>query len=130
MAYESEYVCPNCGSLLVHSNPLTLESIKDVHNQHCIVIRQNSLATQAVSKPSIAVAPKPLATGTGASAPAATAATTTTTTVGAANTTISLSGTGTGYSKAEGPIDPDFKSKRQVAGTFRGIKVWGPIDAP
>jgi NAD-dependent dihydropyrimidine dehydrogenase PreA subunit len=47
-----------------------------------------------------------------------------------ANTTISLSGTGTNYSKAEGPIDPEFKSKRQVVGTFRGIKVWGPTDPP
>ena len=132
MALESEYICPNCGCLLVHSNPLTLESIKDVHNQHCVVIQQKSLATQTASRPSVAVAPKPLATGSGASWPAATAAptTTTTTTGGASNTTISLSGTGTGYSKAEGPIDPDFKSKRQVAGTFRGIKVWGPVDAP
>jgi NAD-dependent dihydropyrimidine dehydrogenase PreA subunit len=51
-------------------------------------------------------------------------------TAGGANTTISLSGTGTGYSKAEGPIDPDFKSKRQVVGTFQGVKVWGPIDPP
>jgi NAD-dependent dihydropyrimidine dehydrogenase PreA subunit len=47
-----------------------------------------------------------------------------------ADTTISLSGTGTNYSKAEGPIDPQFKSKRQVVGTFQGIKVWGPIDPP
>ena len=47
-----------------------------------------------------------------------------------ANTTISLSGTGTNYSKAEGPIDPEFKSKRQVVGSFQGIKVWGPIDPP
>jgi NAD-dependent dihydropyrimidine dehydrogenase PreA subunit len=47
-----------------------------------------------------------------------------------ANTTISLSGTGTNYSKAEGPIDPEFKSKRQVVGTFQGIKVWGPVDPP
>ena len=45
-------------------------------------------------------------------------------------TTISLSGSGTNYTKKEGPIDPDFKSKRQVAGTFRGIKVWGPTDPP
>jgi NAD-dependent dihydropyrimidine dehydrogenase PreA subunit len=47
-----------------------------------------------------------------------------------ANTTISLSGTGTNYSKAEGPMDPEFKSKRQVVGTFQGIKVWGPVDPP
>ena len=133
MAYESEYICPNCGSLLAHGNPLTLESMKDVHNQHCVVIRQKSLATQAASKPSLAVQAKPLATGSGSSAPAAAATTTTataTTIGGAPNTTISLSGTGTGYSKAEGPIDPDFKSKRQMVGTFKGIKVWGPIDAP
>ena len=45
-------------------------------------------------------------------------------------TTISLSGTGTSYSKAEGPIDSKFKEKRQVAGTYQGIKVWGPIDPP
>jgi NAD-dependent dihydropyrimidine dehydrogenase PreA subunit len=46
------------------------------------------------------------------------------------NTTISLTGTGTSYSKVEGPIDPDFKSKRSVVGTFQGIKVWGDVDAP
>jgi NAD-dependent dihydropyrimidine dehydrogenase PreA subunit len=46
------------------------------------------------------------------------------------NTTISLSGTGTNYSKVDGPIDPEFKSKRQQAGTFQGIKVWGPVDPP
>src|SRR5918994_2185697 len=45
-------------------------------------------------------------------------------------TTISLSGTGTSYSKVEGPIDAKFKEKRQVAGTYQGIKVWGPIDPP
>jgi len=63
-------------------------------------------------QPTIAVAPKVPATAAGP------------------NTTISLSGTGTNYSKAEGPIDPEFKSKRQVVGTFQGIKVWGPIDPP
>jgi NAD-dependent dihydropyrimidine dehydrogenase PreA subunit len=30
----------------------------------------------------------------------------------------------------EGPIDQKFKEKRQAAGTFQGIKVWGPYDAP
>jgi NAD-dependent dihydropyrimidine dehydrogenase PreA subunit len=49
---------------------------------------------------------------------------------GSGTTTISLTGSGTNYSKADGPIDPSFKSKRQVAGTFQGIKVWGPIDPP
>jgi NAD-dependent dihydropyrimidine dehydrogenase PreA subunit len=45
-------------------------------------------------------------------------------------TTISLTGTGTSYSKAEGPIDAKFKEKREVVGTYQGIKVWGPIDPP
>ena len=50
--------------------------------------------------------------------------------VGGGATTISLTGAGTGYSAVEGPIDPDFKSKRSVVGSFQGIKVWGDVDAP
>jgi NAD-dependent dihydropyrimidine dehydrogenase PreA subunit len=49
---------------------------------------------------------------------------------GAGPTTISLSGTGTSYGKVEGPIDQKFKETRQQVGTFQGIKVWGPYDAP
>ena len=49
---------------------------------------------------------------------------------GSGPTTISLTGNGTDYSKVDGPIDAGFKSKRQVVGTFQGIKVWGPIDPP
>jgi NAD-dependent dihydropyrimidine dehydrogenase PreA subunit len=49
---------------------------------------------------------------------------------GNANTSISLTGTGTNYSKADGPIDTGFKSKRQKQGKFKGITVWGPYDAP
>ena len=49
---------------------------------------------------------------------------------GSGNTTISLTGTGTSYSKVDGPIDVGFKSNRQQAGTFQGIKVWGPLDPP
>ena len=49
---------------------------------------------------------------------------------GGGATTISLTGSGTGYSKVEGPIDPDFKSKRSVVGTFQGIKVWSEVDPP
>ena len=41
-----------------------------------------------------------------------------------------MTGAGTGYSAVEGPIDPDFKSKRSVVGSFQGIKVWGDVDAP
>src|SRR6185295_15162321 len=49
---------------------------------------------------------------------------------GSGSTTISLSGSGTSYDKVEGPIDAKFKEKRQQVGTFQGIKVWGPYDAP
>src|SRR5919108_6615199 len=76
-------------------------------------------ATAATTTPAAAVPP---------TVPAPTAAGT----VGgsAGPTTISLTGTGTSYDKVEGPIDANFKEKRQVAGTYQGIKVWGPIDPP
>ena len=140
----TEYVCQDCGTLLRHTNPTTLESMRDVHNQLCIVKRQKTMAAQVA-------APKPAATAASATVaktpPAAAAATSpaaaatstppaAATTAGAAvgggggPTTISLSGTGTSYDKVEGPIDVKFKEKRQVAGTYQGIKVWGPIDPP
>jgi NAD-dependent dihydropyrimidine dehydrogenase PreA subunit len=118
--------------------------MRDVHNQLCIVKRQKTMAAQVA-------APKPAATAASATVaktpPAAAAATSpaaaatstppaAATTAGAAvgggggPTTISLSGTGTSYDKVEGPIDVKFKEKRQVAGTYQGIKVWGPIDPP
>ncbi|HJU95885.1 MAG TPA: 4Fe-4S dicluster domain-containing protein, partial [Nitrososphaera sp.] len=139
----TEYVCQDCGTLLRHTNPTTLESMRDVHNQLCIVKRQKTMATQAaVPKPAAAAAAaastaaKTSPTATAAS-PAAAAASTPPPPTGAAApsggggpTTISLTGTGTSYSKAEGPIDAKFKEKRQVAGTYQGIKVWGPIDPP
>ena len=134
MSSEIEYVCPDCGCLLIHSNPLTLESMMEVHNQLCVVKRQNSMASQVVNRAS--APPKPVTTGvqrpgvTSTTPSITTTAATTATTAGSANTTISLSGTGTNYSKAEGPIDPEFKSKRQVVGSFQGIKVWGPVDPP
>ncbi len=134
MSSEREYVCPDCGCLLIHTNPLTLESMMDVHNQLCVVKRQNSMASQLANR--IPTAPKSVTTGvprpgvTSATASITTTAATTATNAGSTNTTISLGGTGTNYSKAEGPIDPEFKSKRQILGTFQGIKVWGPIDPP
>ncbi len=75
------------------------------------------------SKPASPQAATP-ATSPAAAIPAAPPGTT------AGPTTISLSGTGTSYNKAEGPIDAKFKEKRQVVGTYEGIKVWGPIDPP
>jgi NAD-dependent dihydropyrimidine dehydrogenase PreA subunit len=65
-----------------------------------------------------------------ASPPSVTTATQTPPAMTGGNTTISLVGTGNSYSKIEGPIDPEFKSKRQLKGMYQGIKVWGPIDPP
>ncbi|MDF2783023.1 MAG: putative ferredoxin, partial [Nitrososphaeraceae archaeon] len=147
---STEYICADCGSLLGHSNPLTLQSMKDIHNQLCIVKRTKILAESSMkgtppravkSQPvpsleqqnktsSIAQAgqPTPTLEQTVGTAPSSSPATIPSPTVG--NTTISLTGSGTDYPKVDGPIDPSFKTKRQNAGTFQGIKVWGPVDPP
>jgi NAD-dependent dihydropyrimidine dehydrogenase PreA subunit len=119
--------------------------MRDVHNQLCIVKRQKAMAAQvaapkpaaapstaAKTPPAAAAATSPAATAASAPPPAPSGAAATTDAPGATAgpTTISLSGTGTNYNKAEGPIDAKFKEKRQVVGTYEGIKVWGPIDPP
>jgi NAD-dependent dihydropyrimidine dehydrogenase PreA subunit len=78
-------------------------------------------APGAAPKPAAAAAPPPAMPAP--AAPAAGGG-------GGPTTTISLTGTGTSYGKVEGPIDSKFKEKRQVAGTYQGIKVWGPVDPP
>jgi NAD-dependent dihydropyrimidine dehydrogenase PreA subunit len=121
--------------------------MKDIHKQLCLVARQKLIATEAakaaskpkapttIKKPSIAPPstasndPSTTAAVASTTSPAsATASVSPTTTDG--NTTISLTGNGTNYSKVDGPIDQNFKTKRQVTGTFKGINVWGPIDPP
>jgi NAD-dependent dihydropyrimidine dehydrogenase PreA subunit len=103
---------------------LTLEAaIKKL--EEVAPLAKNPKARSATAPPPPAgpsAAPKPAA-AQAMPAPAAPAA-------GGGATTISLTGTGTSYGKVEGPIDPKFKESRQVAGTFNGIKVWGPLDAP
>ncbi|AFU59223.1 MAG: 4Fe-4S binding protein [Nitrososphaera sp.] len=129
-ATVTEYVCEDCGTLLRHSNPNTLESMRDVHNQLCIVKRQKTMAAQAaVPKPAAAPAAPAAVSPTAAAPPPAIPAAPSAPAAGGP-TTISLSGTGTNYGKVEGPIDPKFKEKRQQVGTYQGIKVWGPYDAP
>ena len=149
MSVTAEYICDDCGSLLQHTNPLTLQSMKEVHNQLCSVRRQKSLSA-AAAKASLSQKPAPpsslkttqqsrIATpelasksmkSSGAATVGGAADTVNVSNSGGGNTTISLTGTGTNYSKADGPIDASFKSKRQEAGTFQGIKVWGPVDPP
>jgi NAD-dependent dihydropyrimidine dehydrogenase PreA subunit len=141
-----EYVCDDCGSLLVHSNPLTLQSMKEVHDQLCVVKRQKFLADSSV-KALTSKQQSNLTQPNRVSSPVSQAVTSTmnppltTSPEGnepkpsnvisaAGDTSISLTGSGTNYSKVEGPVDPSFKTKRQPVGTFQGIKVWGPIDPP
>ncbi|MFL6397048.1 MAG: hypothetical protein ACJ706_07815, partial [Nitrososphaeraceae archaeon] len=122
---------------MVHSNPLTLESMRDVHKQLCIFARQKAMSAQAakstsISKPAAAAQKTSTSPQVASSAPTpkVSAADTTSSTAptapatggvaagasgGSGTTTISLTGSGTNYSKADGPIDPSFKSKRQVA---------------
>ena len=97
------------------------------------------LARNPKARSATALAPAPNTPSTSksvAASPAATIQAAPATVAGSAGggsgsqTTISLTGTGTSYSKAEGPIDPKFQEKRQVTGTYQGIKVWGPIDPP
>ncbi|TLX68442.1 MAG: ferredoxin family protein, partial [Thaumarchaeota archaeon] len=91
-------------------NPITRDSSSVAQN-----VKSPNTSPQPqvqANSPSVAPSPKP---------PAA---------IKDANTTISLVGTGNSYSKIEGPIDPEFKSKRQITGTYQGIKVWGPVDPP
>ena len=135
MSTVLEYICEFCGSRLIHSNPNTLESMKEVHNQLCAVKRHKASPAAALA-PATAVTQVPSTVNSQISspsvpivepsAPGLTQGPSST----SGPTTISLTGSGTSYSKVEGPIDPNFKSKRQVAGTYQGIKVWGPKDPP
>src|SRR5215218_5085123 len=115
----TEYVCQDCGTLLRHTNPTTIESMRDVHNQLCIVKRQKTMAAQVAAPKPAAAAASPTAAKTPAAAPPA-AAIPAPAAGGGGPTTISLTGTGTSYSTAQGPIDPKFKEKRQVTGTYQG----------
>ncbi|HEX2169087.1 MAG TPA: hypothetical protein VHF65_02190 [Nitrososphaera sp.] len=106
----TEYVCQDCGTLLRHTNPTTLESMRDVHNQLCIVKRQKTMAAQ-IAPPKPAAAASVTTAKTPAAAPAAIPAPAATTAAppppapagaaggagggGGGPTTISLTGTGT-----------------------------------
>jgi NAD-dependent dihydropyrimidine dehydrogenase PreA subunit len=127
-----EFICQDCGSLLIHSNELTLESMKDIHSQLCIIKRQKYIAAQSIQE--IPSTPTPMMQSTvqipQSSPNNLSASTSTISKPSIGETTISLTGSGTDHSKAEGPIDTTFKTKRQKAGKFKGISVWGPVDPP
>jgi NAD-dependent dihydropyrimidine dehydrogenase PreA subunit len=87
-------------------------------------------ATALASTPDKSAGSKPVAASASATPPTAAIPAAAAAVAAGGQTTISLTGTGTSYSKAEGPIDAKFKEKREVTGTYQGIKVWGPIDPP
>ncbi|VFJ12782.1 Ferredoxin-1 [Candidatus Nitrosocosmicus franklandus] len=137
----TEYICEDCGSLLTHLNPTTLQSIKEVHSQLCPVKRQKILATaeaeklkRASSSRNATIPMQAVQTAAGAPPSAASipqqVATTPSSNEAADSSSLKLTGTGTDHVAAEGPIDTGFKSKRQPAGKFKGIQVWGPYDPP
>ncbi len=133
MSTIREFICEDCGTLLVHSNPVTLESMREVHNQLCSVKRQKliSAALVATQKKTPQIPASPQQAASISTAPAqASEFVGGQTAIAGGPTTISLSGSGISYSKVEGPIDQSFKSKRQIAGQFQGINVWGPVDPP
>jgi NAD-dependent dihydropyrimidine dehydrogenase PreA subunit len=135
MSVVLEFICEYCGSRMVHSNPNTLESMKEVHNQLCSVKRQKVMATAVLAAPKEVTQVPTSVTSQVSSSPQSIAEPPLPGLAKAPSseggpTTISLTGSGTSYSKVEGPIDPTFKSKRQVVGTYQGIKVWGPLDPP
>lgn len=126
-----EFICQDCGSLLVHSNELTLESMKDVHSQLCIVKRQKYIAAQSIQEiPTTPMMQSTVQIPQSSSNNSAAAIPTTISKPSLGETTISLTGSGNNYSKVDGPIDTTFKSKRQKSGKFKDISVWGPIDPP
>jgi len=136
----AEYICEDCGSLLVHLNPTTLQSIIEVHSQLCPVKRQKILANAEAEKlkkasvtrnPNIPVQATQVVSGAppgAASIPQQSIAPGIS--ESSANSSLSLTGTGTDHQAADGPIDTGFKSKRQSVGKYEGIQVWGPYDAP
>ncbi|HKU84622.1 MAG TPA: hypothetical protein VJP58_11330, partial [Candidatus Nitrosocosmicus sp.] len=136
----AEYICEDCGSLLVHLNPTTLQSIIEVHSQLCPVKRQKILANAEAEKlkkasvtrnPNIPVQATQVVSGAppgAASIPQQAVAPGIS--ESGANSSLSLTGTGTDHQAADGPIDTGFKSKRQSVGKYQGIQVWGPYDAP
>ncbi|HSF49548.1 MAG TPA: hypothetical protein VLA74_02205, partial [Nitrososphaeraceae archaeon] len=128
---SQEYVCSDCGSLLLHSNPTTLESMREVHEQLCVVKREKFVAAQSIKE-----IPSQTAAISQANVETVLATTSPSPDMGPAGisqlgeTSISLTGSGTSYSKVDGPIDTSFKTKRKTTGKFKGITVWGPVDAP
>ena len=118
----AEYICEDCGSLLIHLNPTTLQSMIEVHSQLCPIKRQKILAHAEAEKikkasvtrnPNIPVQATQIVSGAPPSAASIPqqAVAPSMNEGGGASSSLPLTGTGTDYQTAEGPIDTGFKSK-------------------
>src|SRR5215475_15300263 len=122
MSSVTEHICLDCGCLLLHYNPTTLQSMKEIHDQLCVIKKQRAKALEAskastakpktvLQAPPTTVTNQPAISSTQAASPdQAPQQTANSPAMGA--TTISLTGSGTSYSKMDGPIDPSFKTSR------------------
>jgi NAD-dependent dihydropyrimidine dehydrogenase PreA subunit len=105
--------------------------MREVHEQLCVVKREKFVAAQSIKE-----IPSQTAGISQANVETLLATTPSSPDMGPAGisqlgeTSISLTGSGTSYSKVDGPIDTSFKTKRKTTGKFKGITVWGPVDAP
>ena len=126
----SEYICKDCGSLLTHSNELTLQSMKEIHAQLCIIKRQKLIAAQSIQEISSVTSTIQSTVQVPRGSSSIPSPEPSNNKLVTGETTISLTGSGTDHSKVDGPIDTSFKSKRQKTGKFKGISVWGPVDPP
>jgi NAD-dependent dihydropyrimidine dehydrogenase PreA subunit len=100
--------------------------MREVHEQLCVMKREKLISAQSIKDiPSTIVQTNTVSTVT--DSPRSGIAMDS---QQLGETSISLTGSGTDFSKVEGPIDTSFKSSRQKAGKFKGISVWGPVDAP
>ena len=126
----SEYICKDCGCLLTHSNELTLQSMKEIHAQLCIIKRQKLIAAQSIQEISSMTSTIQSSVQVPRDSSNIPSSEPSNNKIVTGETTISLTGSGTDHSKVDGPIDTSYKSKRQKAGKFKGISVWGPMDPP
>ncbi len=133
----AEYICEDCGSLLIHLNPTTLQSIIEVHSQLCPIKRQKILANAEAEKlkkasitrnSNIPVQATQIVGGappSAASIPQQVVAPSMN--EGGASSSLPLTGTGTDYQTAEGPIDTGFKSKETTGREVSRNPSLGPI---
>lgn len=127
----TEYICPACGHRAYHSNPTTLDALKNYHQEFCPKRPKPQAPT---AKPPTPATPKPAAPAQPAAAPTQPPPPpkpTTTILAAPAPKTVSKTAGGAksdamqrvGYNPK--PIDPNFASSLKQTGEHSGHKVYG-----